>query len=117
MLARKISDAVGFITCAQVSSLTISLAIANSIFLNKAQNRIRAFFPDVPLSNIQGAIAGVGSKFVATLPTEMRYLVLKAIVQSISMAYILGISASVFLILLSLGIRREQLFLIVGVIA
>jgi hypothetical protein len=34
--ARKVSDAVGFITCAQVSSLTISLAIANSVFLNKA---------------------------------------------------------------------------------
>ncbi len=115
--ARKVSDAVGFITCAQVSSLTISLAIANSVFLNEAQNRIRDLLPDVPLSTIQGAIAGVGSKLVATLPSETRYLVLKAIVQSMSQVYMLGISAGIFLILLSLGLRRERLFLTVGVIA
>jgi MFS family permease len=115
--ARKVSDAVGFITCAQVSSLTISLAIANSVFLNEAQNRISAFLPDVPLSTIQGAIAGVGSMFVAKLPNETRYLVLKAIVQSMSKVYILGISAGIFLILLSLGLRRERLFLTVSVIA
>jgi hypothetical protein len=36
VLARKILDAVGFISCTQVSSLTISLAIANNVFLNKA---------------------------------------------------------------------------------
>jgi len=115
--ARKVSDAVGFITCAQVSSLTISLAIANSVFLNEAQNRIRDFLPDVQLSTIQGAIAGVGSKFVATLPDETRYLVLKAIVESMGKVYILGISAGAFLVLLSLGLRRERLFLTVGVIA
>lgn len=34
--ARKILDAIGFITYAQVSSLTVSLAIANSVFLNEA---------------------------------------------------------------------------------
>jgi len=115
--SRKISGAVGFITCAQVSSLTISLAIANSVFLNEAQNLIRAFLPDVPLSTIQGAIAGVGSKFVVTLPSETKYLVLEAIAQSMGKVYILGISAGVFLILLSLGLRRERLFLTVGVIA
>jgi MFS family permease len=115
--AGKISDAVGFITCAQVSSLAISLAIANSVFLNEAQNSIGAFLPDVPLSTIQGAIAGVGSKFVVTLPSETKYLVLKAIVQSMGKVYILGISAGVFLILLSLGLKRERLFLRVGVIA
>jgi hypothetical protein len=54
---------------------------------------------------------------VAKLLNETRYLVLKAIVQSISKVYILGISAGVFLILLSLGLRREQLFLTVSVIA
>jgi hypothetical protein len=63
--AAKSSDAVGFITCAQVSSSTILLAIANSIFLNKAQNRTCAFLPDMPLSTIQDAIAGIGSRFVS----------------------------------------------------
>ncbi len=117
MPARKISDAVGFITCAQVSSLTISLAIADSIFLNQAQNRIKAFLPDVPLSTIQGAIAGLGSKFVASLVSEMKDLVLKAVVQSMGKVYVLAISAGVFLFLLSLGMRKERLFLTVSVIA
>jgi hypothetical protein len=71
----------------------------------------------VQLSTIQGAIAGVGSKFVATLPDKTRYLVLKAIVESMGKVYILGISAGAFLVLLSLGLRRERLFLTVGVIA
>ena len=53
----------------------------------------------------------------ATLPSETKYLVLKAIVQSMGKVYILGISTGVFLILLSLGLRRERLFLTVGVIA
>lgn len=71
----------------------------------------------MPLSTIQGAIAGVGSKFVTTLLSDIRYLVLKAIVQSMGKVYILGISASVFLILLSLGLKREQLFLRVSIVA
>jgi hypothetical protein len=110
----KISDAVGFIACAQVSSLTILLAIANSVFLNEAQTGIRTVLTDVLLSTIQGAIAGVGSRFVVLLLPEMRNMVIKAIVQAMGKVYILGISAGVFLTLLSLGMRRERLFLTAG---
>lgn len=48
-----IASAVGFITCAQVSGVTIALAIANSVFLNKSQTSIQAILPDTPLSEIQ----------------------------------------------------------------
>jgi MFS family permease len=112
--AEKVSNAVGFITCAQVSSLTISLAIANSLFLNEAQNRIRTLLPGVSLRTIQGAIAGVSSKFVASLPAEKRTLVLNAIVQSMGKVYILGITAGALLILLSLGLKRERPFKAAG---
>lgn len=47
-----IALAVGFITCAQVSGVTIALAIANCVFLNKSQAAISAILPDVLMTVI-----------------------------------------------------------------
>jgi MFS family permease len=62
-----IASEVGFITCAQVSGVTIALAIMNSIFLNKSQPTIHAILPDVSMSDIQVAITGAGSVLIASL--------------------------------------------------
>lgn len=62
-----IASEVGFITCAQVSSVTIALAIVNSIFLNKSQPTIHAILPEVSMSDIQVAITGAGSVLIASL--------------------------------------------------
>jgi hypothetical protein len=52
-----IASAVGFITCAQVSGITIALAIANSVFLNESQTSIAELLPGTPLVEVQQAIA------------------------------------------------------------
>lgn len=79
-----IASAVGFTTCAQVSSVTIALAIANSVFLNKSKAAISVILPDVPMADIQAAITGAGSAFVASLSGAVKREVLVAIVTSMS---------------------------------
>jgi hypothetical protein len=107
----RVASAIGFITCAQVSGVTISLAIANSIFLNQSQTAIEAILPNTPKSEIQAAISGVGSGFVASLSPGVQEQVLVAIVHSISKTYIMVIVAGTLVSLLSLAMKREKLFL------
>ncbi|KAF4626330.1 hypothetical protein G7Y89_g11829 [Cudoniella acicularis] len=109
-----IASAVGFITCAQVSGVTIALAIANSVFLNKSQQSISALLPDVPLSDIQAAIAGAGSSFVGGLSDTVKEEVLEAIVSAMSKTYVLVIVAGTMATLLSFAMKRERLFMVAG---
>ncbi|OBT85333.1 hypothetical protein VE02_05985 [Pseudogymnoascus sp. 03VT05] len=109
-----IPSAVGFITCAQITGITISIAIANSVFLNGAEEGIAKLMPDVPRDQIQSAIVGVGSKFVQSLPLEMRQKVLDAIIEAMSKAYVLCITAGALAIVLSLFLKRERLFVAPG---
>jgi MFS family permease len=112
-----IASAVGFITCAQVSGVTIALAIANSVFLNKSQTSIAAILPGTPIGEIQAAIAGAGSTFVASLNEVVKEQVLKAIVDAMSKTYILVITAGTLAVVLSLGMKREKLFIAAGAAA
>ncbi|KAF8851099.1 MFS general substrate transporter [Acephala macrosclerotiorum] len=106
--------AVGFITCAQISGVTIALAIANSVFLNKSQTAIEGILPNVPLSEIQAAIAGAGSAFVTSLSDALKLEVLEAIVSAMSKTYILVITAGALTTVLSFAMRRERLFIAAG---
>lgn len=112
-----ISSAVGFITCAQVSGVTIALAIANSIFLNQSQTSIEKILPSVPKSDIQSAISGAGSAFVKTLSPDVKLEVLTAIVTAMSKTYILVITAGALAAVLSLAMKRERLFMAAGAAA
>jgi hypothetical protein len=109
-----VASAVGFITCAQTSGVTIALAIANSIFLNGAQENIAKVLPDVPTATIQAAIAGAGSEFVKGLSDTLKRDVLIAIVDAMSKTYILVLTAGALVLVLSLGMKREKLFLAAG---
>ncbi len=104
-----IPSAIGFITCSQVSGVTISLAIANSVFLNGSVRSITAILPNLPRIDVQGAIAGAGGKFFESLTPEVRAQVLHAIVDSIKDAYILVLTAGALAVVLSLFLKREKL--------
>ncbi|MCJ1246728.1 hypothetical protein MMC30_003937 [Trapelia coarctata] len=103
------AEAVGFITCAQVAGVTISLSIANTVFLNLAQNAIAVLLPDVPLAEVQGAISGVGSKFLLTLSEETQTRVFEAIIFAIQRVFILGLVAGVLAVVLSAFMSREKI--------
>lgn len=109
---RMIPLAIGFITAGQVGGVTISLAIANSVFLNRSSNGIQAVLPDIPKDQVQAAISGAGSVFLTALDDGTKRLVLEAIVNAMKNVYILTIVAgSVGLLLAFLMKPGEKLFM------
>ena len=112
--AVKIPEAIGFITLGQLLGATISLAIANSVFLNEAAKRIATIVPTAPPGQIQEAISGAGSTFIQNLDAQTRAAVLHAIVSSMSKVYILALTAGALVLLLSLGMKREKMFVKAG---
>lgn len=106
---RDIALAVGFITCAQVAGVTISLAIANAVFLNVSQNAIQKILLGVPKGEVQTAISGVGGQFLKTLDTETQKAVLEGIVGAIQKVFILGIVAGCVAVLLSVFMNRSAI--------
>ena len=107
----EIALAVGFITCAQVAGVTISLGMANAIFLNLAENAITDLLPGVAKADVQAAITGVGGAFLKTLDPEMQRRVLNAIVVAIQRVFVLGIAAGAVAVVLALGMSRAAIAL------
>ena len=112
-----IGAAVGFMTLAQFAGITITLAIANSVFLNTSQSRILDILPNVPLAEIQAAMQGSGTDFMKTLSPDPKTAVLEAIVEAIGETYILVIAAGSLVAVLSLFMKREKLFVSAAVTA
>ena len=110
----EIALAVGFITCAQVAGVTISLAVANAVFLNLAENSITRLLPGAAKADVQAAVTGVGGRFLKTLSAENQLLVLEAIVNAIQKVFILGITAGVVAVALSLFMSREPIAITLG---
>jgi hypothetical protein len=104
-------QAVGFITCGQIGGITIAVAVANSIFLNKAESGISALLPDASTEEIQAAVAGVGSQFFSSLSDNTKQSVLYAIIQAMSKAYIGVIAAGALTVVLSLFLSKKRLFM------
>lgn len=109
-----VPSAVGFITCAQISGVTIALAIANAVFLNQSKTKIQELLLNVPKEQIQQAITRVGSQFFNELNGAVREEVLQAIVTAMSKTYIPVITAGALVLVLSLFIKRERLFMTAG---
>lgn len=107
----EIAEAVGFVTCAQVAGVTISLAMGNAIFLNLAENSITSLLPRVAKTDVQAAITGLGGKFLRTLDAETQKMILGAIVDAIRKVFILGITAGALAVVLALQMSREPIAL------
>ena len=105
---QEIPLAIGFISLAQIGGATIALAIANSVFLNKATSGILAVLPDLPLEVVQGAVSGAGSTFFQTLDESVRPAVLEAVADAIQSIYILAITGAALSIVLACFMSREK---------
>lgn len=104
--------AIGFITAGQIGGVTISLAIANSVFLNKSTQGILAILPGIPKEQVQAAISGAGSAFLSSLDETARRGVLVALVDAMRNVYILDIVAGAVALVLCLGMKPgERLFM------
>ncbi|KAE8362636.1 MFS general substrate transporter [Aspergillus caelatus] len=105
---KETSNAVGFIMCARGGGLAIALSIANAIFLNLADNRIRHDFPDLDKTGIQSLTSGSGSTLLETLNPDQQQQVLAAIVFAISRVFITSIASGCFCLILSLFMDRKK---------
>ncbi|KAL8915258.1 MAG: hypothetical protein Q9171_000377 [Xanthocarpia ochracea] len=104
--------AIGFITAGQIGGVTISLAIANSVFLNKSSQGILAILPEIPKEQVRAAISGAGSAFLSSLDEATRKGVLLAIVDAMQNVYILNMVAGALALVLCLGMKPgEKLFM------
>ncbi|KAL8638513.1 MAG: hypothetical protein Q9228_004336 [Teloschistes exilis] len=104
--------AIGFITAGQIGGVTISLAIASSVFLNKSTDGIQAILPDVPKEQVQALISGAGSAVLNGLDGATREHVLEAIVNALKNVYILDIVAGALALVLAFLMKPgEKLFM------
>lgn len=106
------SKVAAFIALGQTGGITVSLAIANSVFVNEATRRWdKVFCQGLSTDQIMTALTSIGSDFFEKLKPEMRVLVLDSIVEVMRKVYILVVVAGVSVVILSLGMKGERLFL------
>jgi hypothetical protein len=105
------SVAAAFIAVGQTAGINIALAISNAIFINTAENKLEQILPFVSKDQIQLAIAGVGTELVKQLPAQLQAEVVDVIVDATRRPYILVITAGALVLVLSLVMKRERLFL------
>lgn len=102
--------AVGLVMLGQFVGICISLAVANTVFLNDARRAIQAILPDVPSETIGSAIQGSTNGFLDTLEPDLKTRVLDAIIVAMDKVYILVIVAGSITVVLSVFMKRIRLF-------
>ncbi|KAI9658764.1 MAG: hypothetical protein M1821_002324 [Bathelium mastoideum] len=102
------SDAVTIIGCTQLGSVAVFLAVADSIFFNRAANGIQHILPDVPRSTVQAYISGVGAQVFRDLPEETKQQVLDKVLRAIQDVWAQALAAAVFSFVTSIFMKREK---------
>ncbi|KAH7014530.1 LOW QUALITY PROTEIN: major facilitator superfamily domain-containing protein [Microdochium trichocladiopsis] len=114
--------AIGLMTLAQFLGITTGMAIASSVFLNLAQQKVVDILGGgggggeggVSRHEVEVAIMFAGSSSgggLAGQTEEVRKMVVGAIVQSIGSTYVLVVTAGAMVAVLSLFMKRERLFI------
>jgi hypothetical protein len=105
----EIPMAVGFMTCAQVGGSAIALAVANTVFLNRATIEIMSLLPNQSKVNVQAMISGANNSLLNSLSGILRERVLSSIVNSITDALVLDLTAGCIAVFLSIFLRRTKM--------
>jgi hypothetical protein len=95
-----IGRSTGWQAFAQLGGPTISLGIANAVFLNRAHAALGALLPDFSLDEINTIISEPNSRLLRDMPADMQERVVDTVVASMSNAYILCLVAGCFVLLL-----------------
>jgi MFS family permease len=102
-----IPQSVAFICFAQLAGSALTLAIANSVFLNDAIRSISDILPLLPRASVQRILSGVGSDIVHSLSLADRHEISRVVAASLSKAYIVTIACGALAVILSLFMKRE----------
>jgi hypothetical protein len=108
----RIADAVGFINAAQIGGIVIVLTITGAVFQSVGFQLVSdALGPGFSTTDIRSALAGAKSDIFGKITDDVRDKVIAGIVQAISDGYILIIVAGAVMIVASLLMKREKLFM------
>lgn len=107
------SDSVGFINFAQIGAIVIALTISSAVFQNVGYSRIASAVEGLnyPSDAIHAALAGAQSPLLLSAPEDVRERVLKALVQTLADEFILVLVAGAVLLVCSLLMKHEKLFM------
>ena len=95
--------------CVDTICSVISVAVANSIFVNLATDKIQLILTNLPRSEVQSAIAGIGASITEGLPAAQKESVLVAILYAIKQVWIQTIATAGFSFVLSMFMRNDKL--------
>ncbi|KAA8650688.1 hypothetical protein EYZ11_006262 [Aspergillus tanneri] len=104
-----ITAAVGFMAFAQLSAPSVSMAIANAVFINQSTIQISHILHSWSRDDIQRVISGLGGSELASLDDGTSRRVIEIIVQNISKAYILCFVGASLAIIISVYLAIDQL--------
>ena len=93
--------------------MVIALTLANTIFLNVAQQQIGAVLPGTSPDLIKSAISGTNSAFLRALDPDTQAQVLHAIVGAIGKTYALVITSGALGLVLSICMKWEAIALVI----
>ena len=110
---QEIPAVIGFINIAQIGSIVIALTVSGAVFQNVAfQNLEEALAGEgFSVQEIHGAIAGTQSAIFRNGTTAVRVAAVEAIIQAMDKVYVLVIAAGALMLLSSLFMKREKLFM------
>ena len=87
--AQSVLIATAFVNCSQISGITLSLAIAISVFVSEASRKIEMIIPDALKWLIQATIAGAETAFFQDQSATDQHQILEAIVFIVDHIYIM----------------------------
>ena len=108
---KDIPSAVGFIMCARVGGIALALAMANTIFLNLAENALQGIVPTASKADVQSAISGISSTLVENADAETRVKIVQAVVNALRKGFLLGIAAGALSVFLATHMSRKKISL------
>ena len=109
-----VPSATAFISCGQITGITLSLSIATCILVNQATAKIAVILPDAPHTAIQALIGGAGTSLFQSQDANNQRRILEALVSTIDHVYIMVIVGGALAFILSILMKRERLFLKAG---
>lgn len=90
--------------------IVVSLAIAGSIFQNRAVANVVRVLPNVDTDQLRSAITGTDSAYFTSLGSMERIKVVEGIVKALSDVYIVVMVAGAVVVLLAIFLPKNKLF-------
>lgn len=101
---------VGFMTVGQMLGIVFGTGVSGALFVNSAQNALRAVFPHASETEISNAISGVGSELLRSAGPATELAGIHGITRAVQLAYVPVIFAGSVCLICSVLMKREKVF-------